>query len=149
MRSARDASMYDRAMRIALILLLAACSGAGNKEPDHSRIPKKPNNELILGLFEKHPPAGTTAFKFDTDGTFVIAKSKVELERSPLLMEGKYTVEADKLSFETVRGECAGDHAKGSYKVVLSKVGIRVLEKIEDNCEWRGKLVGQTLWRHK
>jgi hypothetical protein len=143
-------SSYKGAMRsiACTILLLVACSGA-DKGPDHSRIPKKPNNELIVGVFERHPPAGTSAFKFETDGTFTVAKTKAELDRTPHLMEGKYTVEADKLSFETVRGECAGDHAKGSYKVVISKVGIRVLEKIEDACEWRGRLVGQTLWRVK
>jgi hypothetical protein len=130
-------------------LLLAACPGPAEKEPDHSRIPKKPNNELVVGVFERHPPAGTSAFKFDNDGTFTVAKNKGELDRTPHLMEGKFTVEADKLTFETTRGECEGETKTGSYKVVLSKVGIRFIEKLEDACEWRQRLVGQTLWRVK
>ena len=154
MRSERVASMcplaYDRSMRFALLVsMLAGCPGAADKAPDHSRIPKKPNTELIHGVFEKHPPAGTTAFKFDTDATVVVAKSKAELERTPYIMEAKYTVEGDKLTFEAVRGECAESAKTGSYKVNLSKVGLRFVEKIEDACEWRGKLVGQTLWRVK
>ncbi len=119
---------YDRLVRHSVVigfLLLAACPGP---EPT-SRIPKKPNDELIVGEFERHPPAGTTAYRFGLDGTFIAAKAKGELDRTPHLSEGTYKV--------------------GSYKVVISKVGIRFVEKIEDACDWRGRLAGQTLWRIK
>lgn len=130
---------------LSIVLLLAAC--AGGPEPT-SRIPKKPNTELIVGDFERHPPAGTAAFRFAGDGSYLVAKTKAELERTPHVDEGTYKVEGDKLTFETVRGECA-DAKVGTYKVNISKIGIRVIEKLEDACEWRGRLAGQTLWRIK
>ena len=154
MRSVRSVSTsfdgYTRGVRHAILiaLVVAACGGitaCGGKEPV-SRIPKKPNNELIVGDFERHAP-GTTAYRFGNDGSFFAAKTKAELERTPHLSEDTYTVDQDKLTFTAVRGDCANQ--AGSYKVVLSKVGIRVVEKIEDECEARTHLVGQTLWRIK
>lgn len=124
--------------------LLAACPGP---EPT-SRIPKKPNTELIVGDFERRPPAGTAAFRFGLDGSYTVSKHKGEMERTPHVDEGTYRVEGDKLTFETTRGECA-DAKVGSYKVTISKIGIRVIEKLEDACEWRARLAGQTLWRIK
>jgi len=124
-----------------LIAVLASCG----KEPV-SRIPKKPNNELIIGDFERHAP-GTTAYRFGNDGSYFSAKTKAELERTPHLDEGTYTVDADKLTLTSVRGECQGK--AGTYKVILSKIGIRVTELEQDECEHRTHLVGQTLWRIK
>jgi len=129
-------------MRIVLALLLVAACG---KEPA-SRIPKKPNNELIVGDFERHAPA-TTAYRFGADSTYFAAKTKAELERTPHLTEGTYSVDNEKLTMKAARGECA--NTSGTYKVVLSKIGIRVVDKIDDSCEWRSHLVGQTLWRIK
>lgn len=128
-----------------LALLLSACGGT--TEPA-SRIPKKPNNELIVGDFERHPPAGTAAFRFGADGSYTVSKTKGEMERTPHVSEGTYTVAGETLTFSTTRGECA-DAKVGSYKVNISKIGIRVIEKLDDACEWRGRLAGQTLWRIK
>lgn len=129
---------------ILIVVLLAACAG-----PDPtSRIPKKPNDELIVGEFERRPPAGTAAFRFGNDGSYIVAKNKNELERTPHVSEGTYTVQGDKLTFTAVRGECA-DAKVGSYKVNVSKIGIRVIEKLDDACDWRSRLAGQTLWRIK
>lgn len=136
---------YDRVMRgLLLISLLAACPGP---EPV-SRIPKKPIDELIVGDFERRPPAGTSAFRFASDGSYTVGKTKGEIERTPHVSEGTYKVEGETLTFQTSRGECS-DAKVGTYKVNISKIGIRVIEKIEDACEWRGRLAGQTLWRIK
>jgi hypothetical protein len=127
-----------------IVIALAVLSACG-KEPV-SRIPKKPNTELIVGDFERHAPS-TTAYRFGADGSFFAAKTKAELERTPHLTEGAYSFEADKLTFKATRGECANQ--AGTYSVVLSKVGIRIVDKVSDDCEWRSRLVGQTLWRIK
>lgn len=132
-------------MRYAILVVLI-CSCGGSEPP--SRIPKKPNDELIVGDFERHPPAGTTAYRFGSDGSFFAGKTKAEIERTPHLSEGTYKVTGDTLTFEAVRGECSADAKTGTYKVVISKIGIH-FEKLEDSCEWRGRLTGQTLWRIK
>ena len=129
---------------IAILLVLSACPGP---EPA-SRIPKKPNEELVVGDFERRPPAGTAAYRFASDGTYTVSKNKGEMERTPHVSEGTYKVQGETLTFEAVRGECA-DNKIGSYKVNISKIGIRVIEKIDDACEWRSRLAGQTLWRIK
>ncbi|MBA2540394.1 MAG: hypothetical protein H0V17_12210 [Deltaproteobacteria bacterium] len=128
---------------ILIVFLLAACGA----EPT-SRIPKKPNTELVVGEYERRPPAGTSAFRFGSDGTYTVAKNKGEMERTPHVSEGTYKVDGDTLTFETQRGECA-EQKTGSYKVNISKIGIRFIEKIEDACDWRARLAGQTLWRLK
>lgn len=137
---------YHRGVKrsILIALLLAACPGP---EPV-SRIPKKPNTELVVGDYERRPPAGTAAFRFAADGTYTVAKNKGEMERTPHVSEGTYKVDGETLTFETTRGECA-DAKTGSYKVNISKIGIRVIDKIDDACEWRARLAGQTLWRIK
>ena len=45
-----------------------------------------------------------------------------------------------------LRGMCADGPKVGVYKVVISKVGIR-FTKVEDSCERRAKMDGQTWWR--
>jgi len=134
--------MMGRVVVVIGLCVLAACPA---ETP--SRIPKKPNNELIVGEFERHPPDGKTAYRFGDDGSFIAAKSRAELEHTPHLSEGVYQVEGDKLTFTAARGEC-GDAKVGVYKVVISKVGIRFV-KVDDACAWRGRLDGQTLWRVK
>jgi hypothetical protein len=51
-------------------------------------------------------------------------------------MDGKFTVEGDKLTFETTAGECAGDNKTGSYKSSSARSG-SVSSEAEDACEWR------------
>jgi hypothetical protein len=133
-------------MRPWTILLLAcACSSKPDPIP-----PKKPNNELIVGGFERRPPAGEQAIRFEGDGSYRVAKAKGELEKAPYLAAGRYVLEGDKLTLTATQGQCAeaDGEKEGTYKIVLSKVGIR-WEKIEDACEARGRMDGQTWWRMK
>lgn len=110
--------------------------------------PKKPNNELIVGEFERRPPNGTQAIRFEAEGRFRIAKSKADLDRSPYLAEGTYKLEADQLTVIAEKGECSDDAKDGTYKVVLSKIGIRWV-KVDDACANRARMDGQTWWRIK
>lgn len=133
---------YRGAVRILILSLLAACP-APAPQPTF----KKPNNELIVGEFARRPPEGENAVRFGADGTYRIAQKKALLDRTPALAEGRYQLDGDKLIFTADRGQCAdADGTKvGTYKVVISKVGIRY-QKLEDGCEQR-KLDGQTWWR--
>ena len=124
-----------------LPLVLFACSAPQDTPP-----PKRPNNELVVGDYARKPPAGEMAARFSSDGTFFFAKNKDELERTPHLADGTYKVEGDQLTFTSDKGMCADGAKTGSYKVVISKVGIR-FTKVDDACEDRARLDGQTLWR--
>jgi hypothetical protein len=133
-------------MRLCVAVLLAsACSSKPAPIP-----PKKPNTELVLGGFERRPPAGEQAIRLENDGTYRVAKTKAELDKPPYLAAGRYTLEGDKLTLTATQGQCseAEDQKVGSYKVVLSKIGVR-WEKLEDACESRGRMDGQTWWRIK
>lgn len=125
--------------------MLVACTEKPGPVP-----PKKPNNELIVGEFERRPPAGEQAVRFEADGAFTVAKTKAELERTPHLADGHYTLEADQLTFKADKGQCADSEATkaGTYTVVISKVGIRFV-KVTDSCSDRSRLDGQTWWRVK
>ncbi|HEY5938731.1 MAG TPA: hypothetical protein VIU61_28965 [Kofleriaceae bacterium] len=129
-------------MRIPILALLAACPG-----PQAQPTFKKPNNELIVGEFARRPPEGENAARFAADGTYRIAQKKALLDQNPPLAEGRYQLDGDKLIFTADKGQCADSDATkiGTYKVVISKVGIRY-QKLEDSCEQR-KLDGQTWWR--
>jgi hypothetical protein len=129
-------------VRILILALLAACP-APAPQPTF----KKPNNELIVGEFARRPPEGENAVRFTNDGSYRIALEKALLDQSPPLAEGTYKLDGDTLTFTAARGQCADSDATkvGSYKVVLSKIGIRY-QKLEDSCEQR-KLDGQTWWR--
>ncbi len=129
-----------------VVVAVVALAGCAAEKP--SRIPKKPNSELIVGDFERHPPAGKNAYRFFGNGEFFAAKDRGELEHTPHLSEGTYEVDGTKLTFHAKRGECANDAATGVYQVVISKIGIR-FTKVDDACAWRGRLDGQTLWRIK
>ncbi|HEU0031058.1 MAG TPA: hypothetical protein VFQ53_10535 [Kofleriaceae bacterium] len=126
-------------------VLIASCSGGPQAVP-----PKRPNNELIVGDFARKPPDGETAVRFGSDGSFFTAKTKGELEHTPHLAEGTYKLDGDQLTFSNARGQCTeseGDKV-GTYKVVVSRVGIR-FSKVTDSCEARSRLDGQTWWRIK
>ena len=127
-------------MRV-LVLLLVACSSPQDRPP-----PKRPNNELVVGDFTRKPPDGEMAVRFNGDGTFWFAKTKGELERTPHLADGTYKVDGDQLTFTADKGMCADASKSGTYKVVISKIGIR-FAKLEDACADRARLDGQTLWR--
>jgi hypothetical protein len=132
-------------MRILLLAcVLVACSSKPDPVP-----PKRPNNELIVGAYERHAP-GTNAFQFTVDGNYVEAKNKGELEHTPHLADGTYKLEKDELTLTADQGQCSDkpDDKTGTYKIVISKIGIRFV-KVNDSCEPRSHLDGQTLWRIK
>jgi hypothetical protein len=125
--------------------MIAACA-----EPPHAVPPKAPNNELIVGEYERHPPDGTTAIRFRGDGSVRVAKTKAELDTDPPSASGTWKVDAGKLTLTYDAGACtesAGDKT-GVYTVVISRVGIH-FTKVEDSCARRAKLDGQTWWRIK
>ena len=128
--------------RVVLLAVLAACPSA---TPD-PQPPKRPNNELVVGDFSRKPPDGEMAVRFGTDGSFIFAKTKGDLGKPPHLADGTFTVEADQLTFTATKGMCADGAKSGSYKVVISKIGIR-FTKVDDGCADRARLDGQTLWR--
>jgi hypothetical protein len=128
---------------VLLGVLLLGCSSTPEAQP-----PKRPNNELIVGTFERHKPDGETAIRFQGDGTFREAKNEGELEHTPHLADGTYKLEGDQLTLMNDKGACTesdGDKT-GTYKVVLSKIGIR-FTKVTDSCQRRASMDGQTWWR--
>ncbi len=125
------------------LVIVAACSAPAERPP-----PKRPNNELIVGDFARKPPEGEMAVRFGADGTFFFAKTKAELEHTPHLADGTFKVEGDQLTFTADKGMCADGAKAGTYKVVISKIGIH-LTKVDDGCADRARLDNQTLWRLK
>ncbi|HEY4240675.1 MAG TPA: hypothetical protein VGM88_12725 [Kofleriaceae bacterium] len=134
-------------MRFLLISFLIACGGA---ETPHAVPPKPPNNELINGEYERHPPDGTAAMRLRADGSFRIAKNKADLDKDPAIVEGHYTLEKDTLTLNAEKGACAKDELSKSsiYKVVLSKVGIRFTKETE-TCTERATMDNTTWFRSK
>jgi hypothetical protein len=133
-------------MRSLLIVgvVLAAC-----EEPPHAVPPKAPNNELILGEYERHPPDGTTAMRIRADGSVRVAKTKALLDSEPAVAVGTWKVEGPKLTLTYDQGACTGaGEQTGVYNVVVSKIGIH-FTKVEDGCASRAKIDGQTWWRLK
>jgi hypothetical protein len=128
---------------VVLAVFVVACSSKPDPVP-----PKRPNNELIVGVFERHKPEGETAIRFDRDGSFRIAKNKGELDRTPHVADGKYTLEGDQLTLSNEHGSCTESDGEkvGKYKVVVSKIGIR-FQKVDDSCQRRAAMDGQTWWR--
>ena len=126
----------------ALCLALAACSSRPDPIP-----PKAPNTELIVGEFARRPPAGTTAARFLADGSITLAHDQGELDKKPLAA-GTYKLDGDKLTLSYASGEMCEAGVEGSYTVVISKVGIR-FTKIDDPCERRSKMDGETWYRLK
>jgi hypothetical protein len=125
------------------ILFAALLAGCGSKpEPIP---PKRPNNELIVGVFARRPPVGTTAARFRADGSIVIAHEEKELDSKPLA-EGTYKLDGDKLTLVYSKGEMCAPGVEGSYTVVISKVGIH-FAKVDDPCDRRAKIDGETWYR--
>jgi hypothetical protein len=130
-------------MRGTLLYLALVC-GACKPDP---MPPKRPNTELIVGEFARRPPAGTTAARFRADGSVTLASKAEELD-SKAIAAGTYKLEGDKLSLTYTSGELCPAGAEGVYTVVISKVGIR-FTKVEDSCERRAKMDGETWFRIK
>lgn len=123
---------------------LAACS-----EPQVVP-PKPPNTELIVGEYERHPPDGETAVRFRADGSVRLAKNRAQLDAEPPIAAGTWKLEGARLTLNYDHGSCterSGDQT-GVYTVVISKIGIR-FTKVEDRCERRSAINGQTWWRIK
>lgn len=137
-------------MRSLLVAFLLIGCGGGDAASPHAVPPKRPNNELINGEYERHPPDGTAAMRLRADGSYRIAKNKAELDKDPPIVEGHYTLEKDLLTLTAEKGACADDElAKVSvYKVVLSKVGIRFTKDTE-TCTARQTMDGTTWFRAK
>lgn len=126
-----------------LIAISGACgSSAGDRPP-----PKRPVNELIVGEFERHPPDGTTIARFQGDGTITVAHDKASLDRKNLAV-GSYKLDGDSLSLTYASGEMCKPSEVGTYKVVVSKIGLR-FTKVDDPCAQRSKIDGQTWYRVK
>src|SRR2546423_9005116 len=109
-----------------VVCLLVACgSEKGQPMP-----PKKPNNELIVGDYERKKPSGEQAFRFDNNGNYFVVKNKGELDHTPHVADGTYKVEGNKLTFSADKGACSETAAEkaGTYEIVISKVGIRFVK---------------------
>ena len=109
--------------------------------------PKRPNNELIVGEFARRPPVGTTAARFRADGSVIVAHEQNELDTKPLAT-GTFKLDGDKLTLDYASGEMCKPGQEGTYTVVISKVGIH-FAKVEDPCERRAKMDGETWYRIK
>jgi hypothetical protein len=132
-----------------MVALLAACFAACS-EPRRIGPPKRPNTELIVGEYERRKPDGETAIRFRGDGSVRLAKTRALLDTEPPLATGTWKLDASRLTVTYDKGICteqAGDQA-GVYTVVISKVGIH-FTKVEDRCERRSAINGQTWWRVK
>ncbi|HEV7558005.1 MAG TPA: hypothetical protein VGO00_21205 [Kofleriaceae bacterium] len=127
---------------VALVSLAACASG-----PDHSTV-KRPNNSLIVGDFERKPPEGTNAIRFDANGEVRVAKDRSKLDSEPTEASGAWTIDNDQLTLTYLKGMCSEGPKVGVYKVVISSVGIR-FTKVSDSCERRSRMDGQTWWRIK
>jgi len=139
-------------MRTAIVVgvLVGYVGGCAEAEKPKIMPPKRPNDELIVGEFERRPPQGTMAMRFRANGGITVAKDKASLDKQPVLGEGTYElVEKEtqmKLTF--TGGDMCTPEQVGVYKVVLSKVGIR-FTKLEDECENRARLDASTFYRIK
>lgn len=124
---------------------LAACA-----DGPHAGPPKRPNTELIIGEYERHPPEGETAIRFRADGSVRLAKNRAQLDAEPALATGTWKIDGPRLTLTYDQGICTekpDDHT-GTYTVVISKIGIH-FTKVEDSCERRSAINGQTWWRIK
>jgi hypothetical protein len=124
---------------------LAACSEGPRAVP-----PKRPNTDLLIGAYERHPPEGETAIRFRADGSVRLAKTRALLDTEPALASGTWKLDGAKLTITYDQGICSDQAATkaGVYNVVISKIGIH-FTRVEDPCERRAAIDGQTWWRLK
>jgi len=131
---------------IAPCALCLACAACG---PSHPRAPVKPPNDiLLLGDYTRRGADGETAIRFERDGTYRVVKNKSMLDKDPPLGNGSWKISGDQLTLSAQKGMCteSNEERDATYKVVVSKVGIR-WEKVNDGCERRSTMDGQTWWR--
>lgn len=129
-----------RTLLLATLVLAGACSEKPPPQP-----PKAPNNELIVGQFERRHQEAHTAAWFRADGSVTLASKADELETKPIA-SGTWKLDGDQLTLTYNKGEMCESGVEGTYKVVLSKVGIR-FAKVDDACERRAKIDGETWYR--
>jgi len=125
------------------LISLASCG------PERAPAPaKKPNDQLIVGDFARRGGDGKSAIRFARDGTYRLAEDKSSFDKEPPLGTGTWKISGDQLTLSAQRGLCtdAGQGRDATYKVVVSKVGVR-FEKVSDDCERRATMDGQTWWR--
>ena len=130
---------------VCVCLAIAACSEKPSAVP-----PKPPNNELIVGTFERKPPDGTTAIRFRADGSYRIGHDKSQIDKDPPVSSGTWKLEKDQLTLHADAGQCAeaAGTKDGTYSVVISKIGVH-FKKQQDSCERRSAYDDQTWWRLK
>lgn len=127
------------------LLLISVAFGASCSTRPDPIPPKPPNNELIVGKFARRPPAGTTAAWFRADGSVTLASKVDELDAKPLA-SGTFKLDGDQLRLVYDKGEMCDAGIEGTYKVVISRIGIR-FTKVDDPCERRAKIDGETWYR--
>jgi hypothetical protein len=127
----------------ACACVLAACSTSPQPVP-----PKRPNDQLIVGDFARRGGDGEAAIRFLRDGTYRIVKNKSMLDQNPPLGTGTWKIDGPQLTLSAQQGMCAegGQERDATYKVVVSKIGIR-FEKVSDECQRRATMDAQTWWR--
>lgn len=141
--------MHSAAVAAGLGCLISLSSLACSSQP-HAVPPKRPNTELIIGEYERHPPDGETALRFRADGSVRLARSRALLDSEPPLATGEWKLDGPRLTLTYAKGLCndrPGDRT-GVYTVVVSKIGIH-FTKAEDSCDRRAAIDGQTWWRIK
>lgn len=134
-------------MRLVLAcLVLAACSSPPAPQP-----PKRPNNELIVGSFERHPPDGTQVLAFRGDGSFELFHDRAAQDKGDVAASGHFTIASDQLTFTNEKGLCSDDAnlRTATYKVVISKLGVHFTKAGDDLCDRRASIDGQTWHRFK
>jgi hypothetical protein len=124
------------------LFVLAACSSSASHPP-----PKRPNEELIVGEYERHPPDGTTVINFKPDGSLEVAHDRASLGTKDLAT-GTFELQGSDMTLTYTGGEMCKDAGAGHYQVVISRVGIR-FTKVDDPCDQRAKMDGQTWFRVK
>jgi hypothetical protein len=132
-----------RASWIASPLFLLLVAGCTEKPPPMP--PKAPNTELIVGKFSRRPPVGTTTAWFRADGSVTLASTLDEIDTKPI-SSGTWKLDGDQLTLTYDKGDMCDAGVSGTYKVVISKIGIR-FTKVDDACERRAKIDGETWYR--
>jgi hypothetical protein len=149
MRSASIAACWGSLARwLPATVVLATLSSC---EPQRPVAPTKaPNTELIVGEYERHPPDGETAIRFRADGSLRLARNKAQLDTDPPLAAGTWKIDGGRLTLTYDSGICndSPGEKSGVYTVVISRIGIR-FTKVEDSCQRRSAIDGQTWWRIK